>query len=791
MEYLEGQTLAQRLEKGALPLDEALKVAVEITDAMDKAHRQGVVHRDLKPSNVMLTKSGAKLLDFGLAKLKQSGQPDTLSALPTRADVTAQGTIFGTLQYMSPEQLEGPDADARTDVFAFGAVLYEMASGKKAFEGKSQASLIGAIMTSEPAPLSKLQPVAPPGLDHIVRTCLAKDPEARWQSAADLCAELRWIAAAPSVVESIQAGGKRISIREIAAWSVAAVALITVLLMLRGVSTPAPSASVTRFSVLPPTKGEFDFVDGPGTLSPDGRYIVFKAPDPAGEDYLWLRALDSVDSKMLSSHGGYDPFWSPDSRQLAFGNQNELYKIDVAAGAVDKICDLPDGRGGTWNKDGVILFTRDAHGPLFRVSSSGGTPAPVTRLEASRQETGHWRPQFLPDGKHFIYLALSTKRENTGIYAGSLDSPEVKRVADLDMAAYYTPPGYLFYVRQGNLTAQPFDAGKLLVTGEPVVVARGIPYSAPWGAAGFSTSDTGVLAYQANIRPTQLLFWFDRSGKQIGAVGEHNTYRGGVRISPDGRRAAVEQADRESRSTSIWVSDFGRGVASRFTQDVTAVEDDPVWSPDSNRIAFVTTRGGPNNFYVRSASGVGEDELLLRLPAWGNVPEDWSPDGKVLLYSGYDAKTKRDLWMLPMSGDHTPKPFLQTRFSEYHGRFSPDGRWVAYVSDESGKPEVWAQSFLTPGKKRQISDKGGIKPEWRGDGHEIFYLDPNGKLMSAEIRTGSTIESSAPKPLFSILGAIGFAPTSDGQRFLVTMSDPAVDPWPITVVLNWPAAFKK
>jgi len=554
MEFLEGQTLAERLEKGALPLDQVLKIAIEIADALDKAHHQGIVHRDLKPGNVMLMKHGAKLLDFGLAKLKSSDQPTTLSALPTRADLTAQGAFIGTLQYMAPEQLEGKDADLRTDVFAFGNLLYEMATGKKTFEGKSQASLIGAIMTAEPHPLSQVQPLTPAPLEHVVRRCLAKNPEGRWQSAADLCAELRWVASGESASKIREARGRPISIREIAAWSMVIVVLIAAVALWRNVPTRALPESVVRFSISPPSKGEFGTDDAPGTLSPDGTHIVFLTPGPPGEYHLWSRAIDSVDSKMLGeSVAGYDVFWSPDSRKIAFGKESELDKIDIVTGAVDKICDLPDGRGGTWSTDGIIVVRSDANGPLFRVQASGGPPTPLTKLEASRQETGHWRPQFLPDGKRFIYLAVSSRPENTGIYVGSLDSPEVKRVADVDVAAYYAPPGYLLYVRQGNLMAQPFDAEKLRATQDPIVVARDVVYGGPWGVPAFSTSDTGTLAYQANLHATRLLFWFDRNGKQIGFLGEHHSYAGGARISPDGQRSdGTATLTRRAYGSPIW-----------------------------------------------------------------------------------------------------------------------------------------------------------------------------------------------------------------------------------------------
>ncbi|HEY3203709.1 MAG TPA: protein kinase, partial [Thermoanaerobaculia bacterium] len=512
MEYLEGETLSERLVKGPLLPEQTLRYGIEIADALDKAHRQGIVHRDLKPSDVMLTKSGVKLLDFGLAKAFQpTSSQSALTALPTQANLTQEGTVLGTFQYMAPEQLEGKDTDARTDIFAFGAVLYEMATGKKAFSGSTQASLISAILRGDPKPISQVQPMMPPALDRVVKTCLAKDPEDRWQSAHDVASELKWVAEGSAAGLPVAVASRRKN-RERLAWSVAAMLFIIATLATAGYvrRAPKPPRSV-RFEVLPPAKANYNNVDSPVALSPDGRQIVFGVTDETGRSFLWVRSLDLLESRRLeATQDGYDPFWSPDGRYIAFGGNNKLQRIEAAGGPAQTICEMTDGRGGTWNGESVILLTTNGGAsPILRVSASGGNPEPVTALDKSRGETGHWRPRFLPDGRHFLFLIRSSQPQNGGMAIGSLDSKEVVHLSRIDTAASWAPPGLLLFVRDRTLFAQRFDMSRLRLSEDPFPVARNVDYAQTWGAAAFSVSEDGTLAYQSGGIAIRRLVWFD------------------------------------------------------------------------------------------------------------------------------------------------------------------------------------------------------------------------------------------------------------------------------------------
>ena len=663
MELVAGETLAERIARGAIPLDESLAVAKEIAEALEVAHDKGVVHRDLKPANVKITPEGrVKVLDFGLAKMWESSSDDAAAAAsnsPTRIDGTTPGVILGTAGYMSPEQARGRNVDRSADVWALACVTYEMLTGRPAFDGETITDILGAIVRADPD-WNALPSTTPLHIRRLLQRCLQKDSRRRLRDAGAVRLEVQDILDDPSAAMTAKAA--RPGWVWIAAGSLlVAFAITTAILAWRGPSTPSMPASVMRFSLLPPSRGKFVPQDLPGTFSPDGRTLIFSAEDATGRHLLWLRALDSEETKPLpNTDFAYDVFWSLDSRQVAFGRFLDLDKIDIATGAIEKIADLPDGRGGSWNNGGVIIFTADARGPIFRVSASGGSSTPVTKLDASRQETGHWRPQFLPDGEHFLYLAVTAKPENSAIYAGSLNSPERKKIADLDVAALYAPPGYLLFTRNGNLMAWRFDATKLAISGEPTVVARDVVYSSTWAEFGFSISNNSSLAYHASAHPTQRLFWFDRTGKQAGSVGELFDSSGTPKISPDGRRALLPSSEPGNRAESVWILDLARGVTTRFTQDVAADETSPVWSPNGDRIAFETRRGLPT-LHIRPAFG-GEDEWQLNLPStFSNTGvEDWSPDGKTLLLSIYDTKTKLDLWTVSVTGDHTPKLFHLT-----------------------------------------------------------------------------------------------------------------------------------
>jgi len=806
MEYLEGETLAQRLNKGSLPLEQVLQYAIEIADALDKAHRKGVTHRDLKPGNIMLTKAGTKLLDFGLAKLKQEIAPANvqLSELPTADDpLTARGTIVGTLQYMAPEQLEGKEVDARTDIFAFGAVVYEMATGKRAFEGKSQASVIGAILKDDPPPISSLQPMTPPALDRVVKKCLAKEPEKRWQAASDICDELKWIAEGGSQAGLPMPIVAHRKTRERLAWIVAAVFLLLAVLSATVHFRESPKDSRTvYFSIFPPEKSSIlqpsAFSGRPMDVSPDGSQVAFIAI-AEGKQSIWVRPLGSLAARPLpGTEGATAPFWSPDNQYIGFFVGEKMFKVPTSGGPAQALCDMPgvtSSRSGTWNREGTIVFGGLGN-PLYRVSEAGGQASPVTKLDQSRQETSHYSPHFLPDGNHFLYFARSTTAPaNDGIFVGSLDSKPNKLLLQVDSEAQYTPPGYLLYVRDGTLTAQGFDANGLELSGEPSPVADQVE-SLQTGASAFSASENGVVVYQSGNQSSQLVF-VDRGGKLVQSVGPPGEYRNAT-LSPDGSRVVVDRYSVGIRAGSrdLWLYELARGAVSRLTFDPSE-NSDAVWSPDGKQIAFESTRGGCRGLYKKLSSGAGAEETLFKASDLRS-PRDWSSDGKFILFERSDPKTGSYLWVLPLFGDRKPIPFHQTEFQELDGRFSPNGRWIAYDSNESGKREVYVQPFPASAGKWQISTNGGSDPIWRPDGKELFYLATDGKIMAELVKADATFEAGVPKALFQTM-FIGFVRggfehyrvTADGQRFLVNMPSAGGTPPPITVVLNWTAGLRK
>ena len=802
MEYLEGETLADRLVNGPLPLNQVLRYGAEIADALDKAHRQGIVHRDLKPGNVMLTKAGVKLLDFGLAKAIAPEIPmSDLTSNPTaaaRSDLTREGTILGTLSYMAPEQLEGKKPDSRTDIFALGATLYETATGRKTFTGTSQASLITAIMTSEPQPISVVQPMTPPALDRVVKTCLAKAPDDRWQSAHDVKLQLQAIADGgsqagfPATLVAPHGSRTRLT------WSLAGIGLAAAVVLAVVHFRQAPiEARPTRFSLLPPE--QTTFAVGPAApqaaVSPDGHYVAFAATTSDRKTHLWLRPLDSLAAqKLAGTEEAGLPFWSPDSRFIGFFAQGKLKKIDIYGGPPQTLCDAPAGNGGTWNREGLIVFAPNREGALARVSATGGIPAAATALERRRQETGHAWPQFLPDGRRFLYLALSGQRENRGLYVGSLGSEEPRLVLKTEVRAAYTPPGYLLFLQQGTLMAQRFNPDRFQLAGEPVAVAEGVAYNSFNGRNTFNVSENGVLVYRTGRPgglPTSELVWFDRGGKRIGSVEGPGLYLRPA-LSPDGRRIALERLDPRTGAFDIWLVDPARSSVLRLTFG-SSNQTHPVWSPDGSRIVFTSDRDGTSNLYQKNSSGAGSEELLLQSDTAKYVM-DWSPDGRFIAYEGQDPKTGTDLWVLPLFGDRKPVPFLQTGFNEGQGQFSPDGRWMAYVSDESGRREVYVQTFPASGGKWQISDAGGAYPRWRRDGKELFYVTAGQELMAVAVQSDSTFQAGGPHALFEprfFQPVIPYTVSDDGQRFLVNTPLEEDNSSPVIVVVDWTAELKK
>jgi Tol biopolymer transport system component len=825
LEYLEGETLAARLTKGALPFAEALRHAIEIAGALAAAHRSGVVHRDLKPANIVLTKTGAKLLDFGLAKNVTSPLRDAGNAgTPMVPDMTAQGTILGTVQYMSPEQLEGRAADVRSDIFAFGAVVYEIFSGQKAFAGTSSAGVVGAILKDDPPPLVTSQPRTPAQLDHIIRRCLSKDPDERWQTAVDLARELQWIAAVGSAVESSpwsagvsrREGGFLTSLRT--AWAVAALTLAAALGLLGYFVTRPPErdGAVTRFLAPLPngvalagltTRGGNAVAVSALAISRDGRRIAFVAESADGIRRVWVRSLDQLDAQPVSgSEGATGPFWSPDGRRLGFFADGKLKKIEIGSDTPVSICDAPSPNTGSWSEDDVILFSVNrstSEAVLARVSASGGTPVPVTDTVAGGR---HSRPVFLPDGRHFLYYAFTPAPQNRHwprhpVLIGSLDSPVHKELVVPGAMNVSYSRGHLLFLRAATVMAQPFDMRTLSLTGSAFPVAEQVatqPISPT--EALFAASDTGVLVYQSGVpSSTSELAWFDREGRRIGSTGEPANYAG-LALSPDGTRLAVTVLSPSGAEGDVWLYQTAGGVPTRFTFD-TALETASVWSPNGRTIAVGARRVGGPQIVLKPADG-GPEQPLTLTPALetgrtiegpGRAPSDWSPDGRhLLLFAG------GDLWQMPLPSPMGMTPWWASqRGFMINGQFDRTGRWVAYQSSESGQIEVYVAAFSGPGVKRQISAGGGVLPRWRGDGKELYYLAPDDTLMAATMAsTESTVDVTGIRPLFKtrrklLQNGTGspYAVSADGMRFLINTTAETRASEPVTVVLNWIAGL--
>ncbi len=806
MELLEGETLAHRLEKGPLPLAEVLRHGIEIASALDVAHRGGIVHRDLKPGNIMLTRAGAKLMDFGLARatgLAVAAAGLTESPTVSRP-LTAEGAIVGTLQYMAPEQLEGREADARADLWALGCVLYEMATGRRAFGGTSQASLIAAVLKETPRPMVELQPLTPPALDRIVTQCLAKDPDERWQSAGDLARELEWIRGGSSQVgaPAAPAAGSQVRsrARERLLWSAALLAVVLAALaslVIPRLLSQSPRPSVSRFTIPAPDDVTLLIHAGVPTISPDGRTLAFLAVDSAGTGQIWVRPLDSLAPRaLIGTEGGYLPFWSPDSRFIGFFAGGKLKKIPAAGGSAEVLCDARDGRGGSWSREGVIVFAPDAAGPLFSVPASGGAPTQVTYLDSTRQETGHRWPYFLPDGRRFLFVALPERQGNFDAYAGSLDSGERKLILSAGAAPTFAAPGYLIYVRGVSVVAQRFDARRLSFAGEPVTLGEA-PSPLPLfdAAQRVTASDDGVMAHLGAGLPNTELTWFDRQGHPIGKIPVPPGRYESVSLSPDGKKLCM---DRQSSASAVdlWLLDLDRPVPTRFTFGP-STNHLAVWSPDGSQIAFDSNRSGPWDIYVKAVSGAGQEQPLLTSSALFKNLSQWSPDGRFLVYETPEPETGWDLWLLPTAEIHTPVSYLSTPFNERWGTISPDGRWMAYYSDESGRWELYVQSFPAPGSKYQVSSTGcgfALFSAWVRDGRELIWIGEDGAtLMAADVQTSPTFKAGAPHKLFKLqTGAgLGIDVTRDGQRVLGPVPVGEALTSMIIVEMNWTGALEQ
>jgi len=787
MELIEGETLAQRLLKGALPLAEVLKVGGQIADALDRAHRAGVMHRDLKPGNVMLTKSGAKLMDFGLARATGLGAVSEMTGSPTiAAPLTGEGTILGTFQYMAPEQLEGQEADARADLWALGCVLYEMCTGRCAFEGKSQASLIAAVMHTQPAPVSQVSSLSPPAFDSLVGACLAKDPADRIQSAHDVKLQLSWIAAGGSQPGVAAPVSERRKSRERLAWALAVVGLAAAAVSFFLLASKPSDAESIRASINPPHGtglGAYWSLIG---LSPDGRTVAFVAGNAAGRS-IWIRPLGADSARPLPDTGDASClFWSPDGRTLAYFSdpESKLKKIAIDGGAAVTIATAKAGRGGTWNQDGVIVFAPAPEGALLRVSAGGGEVTPVTTLDAARHETAHRFPYFLPDGDHFLYVTIPPGPNGWDTFVGSLKSKSVKKVLTAGSAAVYAAPGYLVFAREGRVMAQRFDTGRLEVTGDAVAIANAPEYSDMDAEPVASVSRNGRLVVLQSLAAETELHWLERSGAAGPALALPPGPWRVLRLSPDGRRAAV------MNGTDLWIVDLERSMPTRFAP-TNSTEAGLVWSPGGDRVAFVSKQTGRSEIFVASSDGAGSPELVPATDALWKYVQDWSPDGKFIVFRVFDPVTKGDLWILPMSGDRKPEPYLKTTYAELSARVSPDGRWLAYESDESGSPEVYVQSFPMPGRKVRISREGGFNPAWSRGGKELIYGTRDNDLVAVPIEAGTEFRPGAPRKLFTVSDLeTGGDVTADGERFLFSAATEAPHR-EIQLFVDWAAALPR
>jgi eukaryotic-like serine/threonine-protein kinase len=796
MELVEGESLAQRLSKGALSVEDTLGVCRQIAEGLEAAHEKGVIHRDLKPANVMITAGDkVKILDFGLAKaLSDETQSVDSSQSPTLTEaMTRTGVILGTAAYMSPEQAKGKTVDKRADIWAFGCILYECLTGKRVFEGETVTETLAAILKGEPN-WNSLPGTIPASIRILLQRCLQRDPSRRIRDAADARIEIE---------EEMLAPPSRTSIGSVTQtrlpWIAAALCLIVALtLAIIHFGRTQASAPSVKFTISPPKDAAFvGAANAPRmAISPDGRFLAFTASVGGKTDQIWIRRFDALEPKELSgTDRAESPFWSPDSRFIGFFADGKLKITEVSGGPVQTLCAAPTtNAGGTWNRDGVIVFG-GLGSPLQRVSSEGGVPVGVTALDRARSERAHQWPQFLPDSRHFLYLSLTEKTEDRAIYLGSLDSGETALLTKSVSMATFSPSGHLLYLLEHALVAQPFDAKRLRLTGDAKPIAESVILAAN-GRAAFSISETGILAYRAGASALSQLAWFNREGKQIGTIGDPAAYSS-IELSPDRKRASVCVTNQAS--DDIWLQDLTRPSKMRFTFNAAAFNS--IWSPDARTLAFNSGRKGTLNLYRNTSTGAGSESVLIE-DSYAKNPNSWSPDGKFILYGANNPMTGNDLFVLRLNGNAKPFPFLNTSFNESMGQFSPDGRWVAYVSNETGKAQVYVAPFPGPGGKWLISTTDtGIAPRWRSDGSEIFYVDwPNRKLMAASVNAkGSVFEVGTVTGLFEVRATQGPYPwysgypydvSADGQQFLIVTTPDLVET-PITVVLNWTSLLKK
>ncbi len=788
MEYLEGETLSDRVKRGAIPMEELLRIAQQIADALDKAHGQGLIHRDLKPANVMLTATGAKLLDFGLAKIKIS-DGHVEGAITQTTPLTGTGTILGTLQYMAPEQLEGKEADARSDIFAFGAVLYEMATGKRAFEGQSQASLIAGILERDPVSVTSVNPMTPPAFERLVKKCLNKDPESRWQSARDLADELRWIAQSGSQVGMPAHVAARRKMRFRLAWVLASVTgVVALFFAYLWFSREIPDPNLLRFKIT--TRTDISQVSWP-CVSPDGQYLAFRASNPDGQSMIWIRPFNSLDSYPLAgTEGANRPFWSPDSKYLGYiVGRKQLKKVPAAGGPAQLICETDGGADGTWGSAGYIIYDAGIGDSLFMVSASGGTPVALPGLDRDAGEVTHSWPWFLPDGRNYLFLAEMNEKADAGgkylLRIGNIDSREMTTLFPVDARVQYCNPGYLVYFRDGILLAQRFDPDSHKILGEAVPLTDEVGVGEA-DRAEFGLSHEGTLAYQTNSSVTMSkLTWIDRTGEEVKQIGEPGTYDD-IALSPDETRLAYSAFDGDQ--TDIWVYDLNRDVKTRITfsesRDIT-----PLWTKDGNYVYYSNNESGTYRVFKKAANGLGEASLVFGDDTLHTAVTSQSPDGRWL----YGPRVRGNWDLVKFDSEDTAfvEVIVGTPYTDRAAAVSPDGNYLAYRSTESGQSEVYVLDLREGGGRWQISSGGGRVPRWNVKGDELYYFTPNWDFVSVPVTLSPSFTVGKPVRLFNKqivtegVGGNRYTETSDPDKFIMNLPLTSTGGGEFTVVVNW------
>jgi eukaryotic-like serine/threonine-protein kinase len=814
MEYLEGDTLADRLRKGALPMKQVLALGMQISEALAAAHRAGILHRDLKPGNVMLTSAGAKLLDFGLAKEAPvfTGTPSmavgmtpstptmTIAEMSSPAKaLTERGTIVGTFQYIAPEILQGAEADVRSDIFSLGCVLYEMATGQRAFEGKNQLTILSNILEKDPEPLSKLQPASPAALNRLVMACLEKNPDERLQTAHDMKMQLKWIA--EDGADAHKFADKGVSRT---GWFIAGVATLALIFLAGYVVFNPRSHSLVQSYILPPAGTSFVTAvpgAGPAVISPDGTRLAFTARDDRGNILLYVRPLNSsVATPLPGTEGAMYPFWSPDSKDIGFFVPGKLKRINAAGGPPQAICDATNGRGGSWSREGVIVFTPAAAQALWRVPAQGGIPEQASKIDAAQGQNSHRWPWFLPDSKHFLFWARSSRgAQEHSLFVGELGSLHTKLLTKSESMAIYAS-GHLLFMRDQALMAQAFDVRRMEISGDPVPIAEHVVINGATARPVFSASDNGTLVYQSGEAAGGWnLLWFDRKGKQIDSIPQQDRYFDPT-LSADGTRLALTIYGTEGVG-NIWVLDLARRTKTRLTFG-TSLTVSPVWSQDSTTIFYTSDAKGTFHIYAKPADGSGSESTVLETNDTIEVPRSASPDGKYLVYQrravANGARTTLDLWVLPLFADRKPFPIVQTTFDDTLPAISPDGNWMAFQNNESGRNEIYVTAFPAGGAKWQVSTDGGAYARWRKDGKELFFLNSTDDIMAVDVSTrGHVVTLGIPHVLFHAVGvqreAGPYDVSPDGNKFVLNSGSVKEDGFgsPMTLVQNWPQELRK